>query len=69
MYLGGNISSRQSDDKIIIFKVCNAIDSLPPISKSDLLDEIEQIFFKAITMSVLLYGCSTLTLRKCLEKK
>ena len=39
------------------------------ISKSDLFDEIKRDFFQAMVVSVLLYGCTTLTLTKHLDKR
>ena len=37
--------------------------------KSDLSDKIKQEIFQTVSMSALLYGCTTGTLMKCLEKK
>ena len=39
------------------------------ISKSDLTDKIKSIFFPAAVLSILLYGCTKLTLTKRMEKK
>ena len=39
------------------------------ISKSDLTDKIKCKFFQAVAISILLYGCTTQTLRKTLGKK
>ena len=45
------------------------IDSLLIIWKSDLSDKIKWDFFQAVTVSVLLYGCTTWTLTKLIEEK
>ena len=37
--------------------------------KSDLTDKIKRSFFQAAVVSILLYGCTTWTLTKCMEKK
>ena len=69
VYLGGNISSTEGDVIIRIGKAWTAIDSLSPIWRSDLSDGIKRKFFQAVVVSVLLYGCTTWTLTKRLEKK
>ena len=46
-----------------------AIDKLSIIWKSDLTDKIKRSFFQAAVVSILLYGCTTWTLTKRLEKK
>ena len=50
-------------------KAWTAIDRLLIIWKSDLTDKIKRSFFKAAVVSILLYGCTTWTLTKRLEKK
>ena len=50
-------------------KAWTAIDRLSTLGKFDLSDEIKQEFFQAVTLLVLLYGCTTLDLTKRLEKK
>ena len=50
-------------------KAWTAIDSLAVIWKSDLADKMKRSFFKAAVMSILLYGCTTWTLTKRMEKK
>ena len=40
-----------------------------PIWKSDLTDKMKRSFFQAAVVSILLYGCTTWTLTKRLEKK
>ena len=39
------------------------------IWKSDLTDKMKRSFFQAAVVSILLYGCTTWTLTKWLEKK
>ena len=46
-----------------------AIDKLLVIWKSDLTDKMKRSFFQAAVMLILLYGCTTWTLTKRLEKK
>ena len=45
------------------------IDRLSIIWKSDLIDKMKRSFFQATDVSILLYGCTTWTLTKRLEKK
>ena len=65
-YLGSNISSTESDVNMRISKTQTANDRL---WKSDPSDEIKRVFFQNIALSLLLYGGTTWTLMKCLEKK
>ena len=60
-YLGSNVSSTRM--------TWTAIDWLSVIWKSDLTDKIKRCFFKAAVVSILLYGCTTWSLTKCMEKK
>ena len=46
-----------------------AINRLSIIWKSDLTDKMKRSFFQAAVVSILLYGCTTCTLTKRLEKK
>ena len=46
-----------------------AIDRLLVIWKSDLTNEMKRSFFQAAVVSILLYGCTTWTLAKRMEKK
>ena len=48
-------------------KACTAIDSLSIKWKSDRFDKKNAIFSKQL--SILLYGCTTWTLTKCIKKK
>ena len=50
-------------------KAWTAIDKLSIIWKSDLTDKMKRSFFQAAIVSILLYGCTTWTLTKRLEKK
>ena len=50
-------------------KAWTAIDRLSIIWKSDLTDKMKRSFFHAAVVSILLYGCTTWTLTKRLEKK
>ena len=50
-------------------KVWTAIDKLSVIWKSDMTDKIKCSFFQAAVVSILLYGCTTWTLTKRMEKK
>ena len=50
-------------------KVRTAIDRLSIIWKSDLTDKMKRSFFQAEVVSIQLYGCTTWTLTKRLEKK
>ena len=45
------------------------IDRLSVIWKSDLTDKMKRSFFQAAVVSMLLYGCTTWTLTKRMEKK
>ena len=50
-------------------KAWGAIDRLAVIWKSNLIDKIKRSFFKAAVVSILLYGFTTWTLTKRMEKK
>ena len=68
-YQGRSISSTETDINMRLAKVWTAIDRLSVIWKSDLTDKIKFSFFQAAVMSILLYGCTTWTQTKCMEKK
>ena len=68
-YLGSSVSSTEKDIDTRLTKVWTAIDRLSIIWKSDLTDEMKRSFFQAAVVSILLYGCTTWTLTKRLEKK
>ena len=68
-YLNSNISSTESNVNICLSKAWNAIDRLSIIWKFAQSDKIKRDFFQAVTVSILLYGCTTWTLTKHIEKK
>ena len=68
-YLRNSISSTENDINIQLAKAWTAFDRLSVIWKSDLADKIKRSFFQAPVVSILLYGCTTWTLTKRMEKK
>ena len=68
-YLGSSVSSTGNDINTWLAKAWRTIDRLSVIWKSDLFDKIKHIFFQAVVVSILLYGCATWTLTKHMEKK
>ena len=68
-YLGSNVSSTEKDIDTRLTKAWTAIDRLSIIWKSNLTDKMKRSFFQAAVVSILLYGCTTWTLTKRLEKK
>ena len=68
-YLGSSDSSTENDIDTRLTKAWTALDRLSIIWKSDLTDEMKRSFFQAAVVSILLYGCTTWTLTKRLEKK
>ena len=68
-YLGSSVSSTEKDTDTQPTKAWTATDKLSIIWKSDLTDKMERSFFQAAVVSILLYGCTTWTLTKQLEKK
>ena len=67
-YLWSRISSTEKDIDTRLTKVWTAINRLSIIWKSDLTDKMKHSF-KETLASILLYGCTTWTLTKRLEKK
>ena len=67
--LGSSVSSTENDIDTRLTKAWTAIDRLSIIWKSDLTDEMKRSFFQVAVVSILLYGCTTWTLTKRLEKK
>ena len=67
-YLGSSLIN-QKDINTWLTKAWTAIDRLSIIWKSDLTDKMKRSFFQAVVVSILLYGCTTWTLTKRLEKK
>ena len=69
IYLRSSVSSTEKDIDTRLTKAWTAIDKLSIIWKSDLTDKIKRSFFQTAVISILLYGCTTWTLTKRLEKK
>ena len=68
-YLGSSIASTEKDIDTRLTKAWTAINRQSIIWKSDLTDKMKCSFFQAAVASILLYGCTTWTLTKRLEKK
>ena len=68
-YLGSSVSSTEKDIDTRLTKAWTAIDKLSVIWKSDLTDKMKRSFFQTAVVSVLLYGCTTWTLTKQMQKK
>ena len=68
-YLRSSVLSTEKDIDTRLTKAWAAIDRLLIIWKSDLTDKMKRSFFQAAAVSILLYGCTTWTLTKRLEKK
>ena len=66
IYLGSSVSSTEKDIDTRLTKAWIAIDRLSIIWKSD---KMKRSFFQTAVVSILLYGCTTWTLTKRLEKK
>ena len=68
-YLGSSVESTEKDIESRLTKAWTAINRLSIIWKSDLTDKMKRSFFQAAVTLILLYGCTTWTLTKRLEKK
>ena len=68
-YLGSRVESTEKDIETRLTKAWTAINRLSIKWKSDLTDKMKRSFFQAAVTSILLYGCTTWTLTKRLEKK
>ena len=68
-YQGSSVSSTEKDIGTWLTKAWTAIDKQSIIWKSDLTVEMKRSFFLAAVVSILLYGCTTCTVTKRLEKK
>ena len=68
-YLGSSVLLTEKDIDTRLGKSRTAIDMLSIIWKSDLTDKMKRSFFQAAVVSILLFGCTTWTLTKRLEKK
>ena len=67
-YLGSSVSSTEKDIDTQLTKAWTAIDRLSIVWKSDLTDKMKRSFFQTAVVSILLYGYTTWTLTKRLEK-
>ena len=68
-YQGSSVASTEKYIGMRLTKTWTAINRLSIIWKSDLTDKMKRSFFQAAVASILLYGCTTWTLTKRLEKK
>ena len=68
-YLGSSVSSIEKDIDTRLTKAWTTIDRLSIIWASDLTDKMKHSCFQAAVVSILLYGCTTWTLTKRMEKK
>ena len=66
IYLGSSVASTEKDIDTSLTKAWTAINRLSIVWNSDLTDKIKRSFFQG---AILLYGCTTWTLTKRLEKK
>ena len=67
--LGSSVSSTETDIDTWLTKSWRAIDRLSVKWKSNLTDKTKHSFFQAAIVSILVYGCTTWTLTKRLEKR
>ena len=67
-YLGSSVTSPEKDNDTRLTKAWTAIDRLMIIWKSDLTDKMKRSFFQAAVVLILLFGCTTWTLTKRMEK-
>ena len=68
-YLGSSVSSTETDNDARLAKAWTAIDRPSVIWKSNLTNKMKHSFFQTAVVSILLYGCTTWTLTKRMEKK
>ena len=68
-YQGSNVSSTETDIDTRLAKAWIANDRLSVRWKSDLTDKMKHSFFQAAVVWILLYGCTTWTLTRRMEKK
>ena len=68
-YLGSSVSSTEKDIDTRLTKTWTAINRLSVIWKSDLTDKMKRSFFQVAVVLILLYGCTTWSLTKRMEKK
>ena len=68
-YRGSSVSSTEKDINLQLALAWTAINWLSVIWKPDLTDKMKCSFFQAAVVLILLYGCTTWTLTKHMEKK
>ena len=68
-YQGSSVSSTEKNIDTRLRKEWTATNRLSVTWRSDLTDKMKRSFFQAAVVSILLYGCTTWTLTKRLEKK
>ena len=68
-YQGSSVSSTEKDIDTRLTKAWTTNDRLSIIWKSELTDKMKRSFSQTAVVSILLYGCTTWTLTKRLEKK
>ena len=68
-YIGSSVLSTETDVNTRLAKAWTAIDRLSVRPQSDLTDKMKRSFFQASIVSILLYGCTTWTLTKWMEKR
>ena len=68
-YLGSYISSTEKDLDIRLAKSWSALNAMNKIWKSNLKDKLKRNFFRATVESVLVYGSTTWTMTKAMEKR
>ena len=68
-YVGSSVSSTEKDIDTRLTKAWKAINRLSIIWKSNLTNKVKRSLFQALVVSTLLYGYTTWTLTKRLEKK
>ena len=68
-YRGSSVSSTKTDINTRLAKAGTGINRLSAIWKSNLTDKMKRSFFQAAAVSILLYGCTTWTLTKHMDKK
>ena len=68
-YIRSSVETTEKDIETRLTKAWTVINRLSIIWKSDLTDKMKRSFSQAAVTSILLYGCTTWTLTKRLEKK
>ena len=68
-YLRSSVESTEKDIETRLTTAWTLINRQSIIWKSDLTNKMKRSFFQAAVTSILLYGCTTWTLTKRLEKK